>query len=65
MLNHEYTYAYGEVDICTGEPGSLILPHVNTGCMQLFRYGSLGASPRLKCIVMVKVMGEAGWQRSA
>ena len=36
MLTHEYTYAYGAVDVCTGELGSLILPQVNTGCMQLF-----------------------------
>lgn len=36
MLTHEYTYAYGAVDVCTGELDSLILPHVNTGCMQLF-----------------------------
>ena len=36
MLTHEYTYAYGTVDACTGELDSLILPQVNTGCMQLF-----------------------------
>jgi hypothetical protein len=36
MLTHEYTYAFGAVDVCTGELNSLILPHVNTGCMQLF-----------------------------
>ena len=31
MLTHEYTYAYGAVDVVTGEFDSLILPHVNTG----------------------------------
>jgi transposase-like protein len=36
MLTHEYTYAYRAVDICTGEIDTLILPHVNTECMQLF-----------------------------
>ena len=36
MLTREYTYAYGAVDVCTGELESLILPHVNTQCMQLF-----------------------------
>ena len=36
MLTHGYIYAYGAVDTCTGELDSLILPHVNTYCMQLF-----------------------------
>ena len=36
MLTHEYTYAYRAVDACMGELDSLILPQVNTGCMQLF-----------------------------
>ena len=36
MLTHQYTYAYSAVDVCTGELDSLILPHVNTACMQLF-----------------------------
>ena len=36
MLTHEYTYAYGAVDVVSGELDSLILPHVNTDCMQFF-----------------------------
>lgn len=36
MLTHKYTYAYGAVDMCTGELDSLIMPHVSTACMQLF-----------------------------
>jgi hypothetical protein len=36
MLAHEYTYAYGALDVCTGKLDSLILPHLNTECMQLF-----------------------------
>lgn len=36
MLTDEYTYVLGVVNVCTGELDSLILPHVNTGCMQLF-----------------------------
>ena len=35
LLAHEYTYAYGAVDECTGELESLILPHVNTDSRQL------------------------------
>ena len=36
MLTHEYTYAYAAVEANSGELDSLILPHVNTDCMQLF-----------------------------
>ena len=36
MLTHEYTYAYAAVDVLSGELDTLILPHVNTHCMQLF-----------------------------
>ena len=36
MLTHEYTYAYGAVDVVSGELDSLILPHVNTVCTQIF-----------------------------
>ena len=36
MLTHEYTYAYASVDIDSGELDTLILPHVNGDCMQVF-----------------------------
>ena len=52
MLTHEYTYAYAAVDVCTGELDSLILPHVNTGCMQLF-LNEVSARHPDDCIVMV------------
>jgi DDE superfamily endonuclease len=61
MLTHEYTYAYGAVDICTGELDSLILPHVNTHCMQIF-LDELSARHPDERIVMV--MDGAGWHRS-
>lgn len=35
MLTHEYTYAYAAVEANSGKLDSLILPHVNTECMQL------------------------------
>ena len=41
MLTHQYTYAYGAVDVVSGELDSLILPHVNTDCMQIFLKESL------------------------
>lgn len=36
MLTHEYTYAYAAVEPATGVMDSLILPQVNTHCMQIF-----------------------------
>lgn len=60
MLTHEYTYAYGAVDICTGAIDSLILPHVNTECMQLF-LDEVSARHVNDHIVMV--IDGAGWHR--
>ena len=62
MLTHEYTYVYRAVGVVSGEFDSLILPHVNTDCMQLFldevafRYGQ-------RHIIMV--LDGSGWHRSA
>lgn len=61
MLTHEYTYAYGAVDARTGEFDSLILPHVNTECMQLF-LDEVSARHPDEHIVMV--IDGAGWHRS-
>ena len=61
MLAHEYTYAYGAVDACTGEFDSLILPHVNTECMQLFLNEVSARHPDER---IVMVIDGAGWHRS-
>ena len=61
MLTHEYTYAYGAVDACTGEFDSLILPSVNTYCMQLFLDEM---SKRYAQEKIVMVIDGAGWHRS-
>ena len=61
MLTHEYTYAYGAVDVCTGELDSLILPHVNTDCMQLFLDEVSARHPKER---IVMVIDGAGWHRS-
>ena len=60
-IRHEYTYAYGAVDACTGHLDSLILPHVNTHCMQLFLNEISSRHPD-KRIVMV--IDGARWHRS-
>ena len=62
MLTHEYTYAYGAVDVVSGELDSLILPHVNTECMQLF-LDEVGARHPQHRIIMV--LDGAGWHASA
>ena len=62
MLTHEYTYAYGAVDACTGKLDSLILPHVNTDCMQLFLDEVSARHPDER---IVMVIDGAGWHRSA
>ena len=61
MLTHEYTYAYGAVDVLSGELDSLILPHVNTECMQLF-LDEVGARHPQHNIIMV--LDGAGWHTS-
>ncbi len=61
MLTHEYTYAYGAVDVVTGEFDSLILTHVNAECMQIF-LDEVGARHPLHRIIMV--LDGAGWHAS-
>lgn len=61
MLTHEYTYVYGAIDACTGQMESLILPHVNTDCMQLFLNE---VSKRHPDEHIVMVIDGAGWHRS-
>jgi transposase len=58
MLTHEYTYAYAAVDVQTGALDTLILPHVNTECMQLF-LDEVGSRHPDEHIVMV--LDGAGW----
>ena len=36
LLTHEYTYAYAVIEPLTGVMGTLVLPQVNTHCMQIF-----------------------------
>ncbi len=62
MLTHEYTCAYGAVDVLNGELDSLILPHVNTDCMQIF-LDEVGARHPQRSIIMV--LDGAGWHAAA
>jgi hypothetical protein len=60
MLTHEYTYAYAAVDVVTGAMDSLILPYVNTDCMQVFVDEVAARHPERR---IVMVLDGAGWHR--
>lgn len=61
IVSQEYTYAYGAVSIIDGQWDSLILPQVNTICMQIFldEISSRYSNERI-----VMVLDGAGWHRS-
>ena len=61
MLTHEYTYAYAAVDVARGELDTLILPHVNTDCMQVFLHE---VARRHASEQIVMVLDGAGWHHS-
>ena len=60
-LTHEYTYAYGAVSPMDGRFDSLVLPHVNTECMQLFINEIADRCPQENIIMVVD---GAGWHRA-
>ena len=62
MFTREYTYAYGAVDVVSGELDSLILPHVNTDCMQIFLDEVSARHPERRIIM---VLDGASWHGSA
>lgn len=61
MLTHQYAYVFAAVDVCTGELDSLVLPQVNTQCMQLFLDAVSLRHPDEKIVMVIDV---AGWHRS-
>ena len=61
MLTHEYTYAYASCEPATGMMDALILPQVNTQCMQIF-LNTVAERHAQDYIVMV--MDGAGWHSS-
>jgi hypothetical protein len=61
MHTHEYTYAYASCEPATGTVDTLILPKVNTQCMQIF-LDTVAARHADDHIVMV--VDGAGWHSS-
>ena len=58
MVTQEYTYAYGAVSVLDGELDSLILPHVNGDCMQIFLDEVASRHPEDRIIM---ILDGAGW----
>jgi hypothetical protein len=57
MVTQEYTFAYAAVSV-DGELDSLILPHVNTDCMQIFLDEVALRHPQDRIIM---ILDGAGW----
>lgn len=57
-ISHKAVYAYGAVSIGTGQVDSLILPRVDTACMQIFLNEVASRYPKEK---LVMVLDNAGW----
>ena len=61
MVTQEYTYAYAAVSVSDGQLNTLILPHVNGQCMQLFLDEVASRHPHER---IVMVLDGAGWHQS-
>jgi transposase len=61
MVTQEYTYAYAAVSVSDGKMDSLILPHVNGDCMQIFLEEVATRHPDNRIMM---IMDNAGWHKS-
>jgi len=61
MVTQEYTYAYAAVSVADGVLDTLILPHVNSDCMQIFLDEVSSRHPGDR---IVMVLDGAGWHRA-
>ena len=61
MVTQEYTYAYAAVSVADGVLDTLILPHVNSDCMQVFLDE---VSSRHPCDRILMVLDGAGWHKA-
>jgi transposase len=62
MVTQEYTYAYAAVSVRDGQLDSLILPHVNSNCMQIFLDEVAKRHPKER---IVMIMDGAEWHKSS
>lgn len=61
MCVREYTYAYAAVEASSGEVDSLILPHANAQCMEIFLNEVSTRHPHEK---IVMILDGASWHTS-
>jgi transposase len=61
MVSQEYTYAYAAASVSDGTMDSLILPHVNGDCMQIFLDEVAARHPNDR---IVMVLDGAGWHKN-
>ncbi len=61
MITQQYVYAYAAVSVADGELDTLILPQVNSHCMQIFLNEVASRHPNNRIIL---VFDGAGWHRS-
>lgn len=61
MVTQEYTYAYAAASVADGTLDTLILPHVNSDCMQIFLDEVSSRHPADR---IVMVLDGAGWHRA-
>jgi transposase len=61
MVTQEYIYAYAAVSVADGDLDTLILPHVNGACMQIFLDEVAARHPHER---LVMVLDGAGWHQS-
>jgi hypothetical protein len=61
MVSQEYTYAYAAASVADGVLDTLILPHVNSDCMQVFLDE---VSSRHLCDRILMVLNGAGWHKA-
>ena len=64
MITQEYVYAYAAVSVADGELDTLILPQVNSNCMQIFLDEVASRHPSDRIIIHHKVK-TTGFSRSA
>jgi hypothetical protein len=60
MVTQQYVYAYGAVSPQDGKLDSVILPYVNTNCMQIFLDEIAGRYPQDNIIM---ILDGAGWHK--
>jgi transposase len=62
MVSQEYCYAYAAVSVSDGELDTLIMPHVNSDCMQIFVEEISSRHPEER---IVMIMDGAGWHKAS